>query len=102
MPIRESPDAAVLDFLGLTIEECVLLRLCAPRIKPSECTAQQRLLLHQLEKRFLTKLIEYPRLFNGPRWVLTDLGEIKLQTLLRTVGIPDEPAKVTAIPVKRS
>jgi len=53
-----------------------------------------------LEKRHLTKLIEYPHLFNGSRWVLTDLGEIKLQLLLRTADIPDEPAKTTAIPVR--
>ncbi len=100
MPIRENPNAQILHALELTIEEYVLLKLCAPGVKPSECTAQQRLLLHQLEKRYLTKLIEYPHLFNGPRWVLTDLGETKLECLLLTVDIPDEPAKVTAIPVR--
>jgi hypothetical protein len=100
MPIRENPNAQLLHALELTIEKYVLLKLCAPGIKPSECTAQQRLLLHQLEKHFMTKLIEYPHLFNGPRWVLTDLGEINLEFLLRTVDIPDEPAKVTAIPVR--
>jgi hypothetical protein len=88
IPIRENPDAAVLDFLGLTIEESVVLKLYAPGIKPSECTVQQRLLLHQLEKRYLTKLIEYPYLFSDPRWVLDDLGEAKLQTLLRTTFWP--------------
>jgi len=98
--IRENPNAQILHALELTIEEYVLLKLCAPGIKPSECTAQQRLLLHQLGKRFMTKLIQYPCLFNGPRWVLTELGEINLQTLLRTADIPDEPAKVTAIPVR--
>jgi len=94
MPIRENPNAQILHALELTIKEYVLLKLCAPGFKPSECTAQQRLLLHQLEKRFLTKLVQYPRLFNGPRWVLTDLGETKLECLLRTVDIPDGPAKV--------
>jgi hypothetical protein len=98
--LYENPNPQILRALELTIEEYVLLKLCAPGIKPSECTAQQRLLLHQLEKRFMTKLIEYPRLFNGPRWVLTELGEINLQTLLRTADIPDGPAKVTAIPVR--
>jgi hypothetical protein len=53
-----------------------------------------------LEKRSLTKLVQYPRLFNGPRWVLADLGETNLECLLLTVDIPDEPAKVTAIPVR--
>jgi len=100
MPIREDPNAQILHALELTIEEYVVLKLSAPGIKPSECTAQQRLLLHQLEKHFLTKLIQYPRLFNGTRWVLTDLGETKLECLLLTVDIPDEPAKVTAIPVR--
>jgi len=102
MPVRENPNAWVLHTFNLTIEEYLGLMLCAPGIRPSECTAQQRLLLHKLKKRYLTKLIEYPRLFDGPGWVLGDMGEITMKTSANLLGVDVKsgPAKVLAIPVR--
>jgi hypothetical protein len=102
MAIRQNPNAWVLHSFNLTIEEYLGLKLCAPGIRPSECTPNQRLILRQLKERRLVKVIEHPHLFEGLGWVPDNLGEAYLEAcaLLLTADIQSGPAKVTAIPVR--
>ena len=103
MPVRENPNAWVLHSFNLTIEEYLGLKLCAPGIRPSECTPNQRLMLQQLKERRLVKVIEHPHLFEGPGWVPDDLGETILEAcaLLLTADIQSGPAKVLQFPSAR-
>jgi hypothetical protein len=85
------------------MEEYLVLKLCASALRPSDCTAKQRLLLRQLNERCLVEVIEYPRL-DGPRWVLSRLGkaDVKCVAILTGANIGEmAPAKVLQFPSPR-
>jgi hypothetical protein len=99
MPIRDNPNARVLQILRMTMEEYLVLRLCASVPRPSDCTAKQRLLFQQLKERGLAQMIEYPCL-DGPRWVPSSAGEaIADAAALLLTGIKSGPAEILQFPL---
>jgi hypothetical protein len=101
IPVRDNPDARVLQrIFDLTMEEYLVLKLCAPALRPSDCTAKQRLLLRQLNEHCLVEVKEYP-CFDGPRWVLSRLGDTVVREVPLLTGIRSAPAKVLQFPSSR-
>jgi hypothetical protein len=101
IPVRDNPDARVLQrIFNLTMEEYLVLKLCASALRPSDCTATQRLLLRQLNERCLVEVIEYP-CFDGSRWVPSRLGGWIVGTVPLVTGIRSDPAKVLQFPSSR-
>lgn len=94
MPVRDNPNATVLRIFRMTMEEYLLLKLCASAPRPSDCTAKQRLLFRRLQEQARVEVIEYPCL-DGPRWTLSSSGRaiIDAAALLLT-GIKSGPAEI--------
>jgi hypothetical protein len=75
----DSAASRILRSARLTWPEMELLQLCELGIDPSECSVEQHRMLQELKSRDFVKLVEYPRLFSGPRWVLGDFGELLMK-----------------------
>jgi hypothetical protein len=104
IPVRDDSDTRLLQQLfSLTMEEWSFLKRCASALRPSDCTAKQRLLFRQLRERDLVTVIEYPCL-DGPRWVLSSFGETIAHAASMLTGVNNAtiaPAKVLQFPSPR-
>ena len=104
MPLRNDLNARNLKrFFDVTVEEYLVLKLCASAPKPSECTAAQRRVFQRLlQKQILVEVIEYP-CFDGPRWVLSSTGQIVIETVPLLTGVKGGPTttKVLQFPSPR-
>jgi hypothetical protein len=103
MPVRHDPNVSIqhLNFLKITVEEYRTLTMCSAGIKTSECTARQRLVLHKMKERGFTRVVQYPGLFEGSGWVLSEHGEftVKAATCLVGADFQSNPTKLLQFPV---